>query len=93
MHTRPSVSRILDDHAHTATPTLSSRLPPGPRQVPLLGNAHEMKSANPLRDLHRWRQQFGDVYSIGLMGLDVVVVRVTSGFKLPPLPVGTFVSK
>lgn len=38
---------------------------PGPKRVPILGNAHQL-SSNPHRQLQRWARQFGDVFSVKL---------------------------
>ncbi|CVK96639.1 related to O-methylsterigmatocystin oxidoreductase [Fusarium mangiferae] len=38
---------------------------PGPRQLPLIGNAHQL-GPNPHRQLQRWAKEFGDVFTIKL---------------------------
>lgn len=38
---------------------------PGPRQAPILGNAHQL-GPNPHRQLQSWAKQFGDVFTIRL---------------------------
>lgn len=38
---------------------------PGPRQVPILGNAHQL-GRNPHRQIQQWAKQFGDIFTIRL---------------------------
>lgn len=41
------------------------KLPPGPKGIPLLGNAHQL-GTNPHRQLQRWAAQYGDLFSVRL---------------------------
>lgn len=82
-----------------ATSRPTSRLPPSPPGIPLLGNALQLPKQFFFLKFLEWHQQLGDVFSINVAGLKMVIVgdarvaadimdrkaAATSGRSLPPL--------
>ncbi|KAH9015899.1 cytochrome P450 [Lactarius hengduanensis] len=50
------------------------KLPPGPRGLPLLGNALQLRGPQWLTFI-KWSQQFGDVFYLNAMGQPIVVLN------------------
>lgn len=50
------------------------QFPPGPRGVPLFGNMFQIDQKYPNHTLSEWAREYGDIYSISLLGQDKVVV-------------------
>ncbi|XP_075125332.1 cytochrome P450 2K1-like [Leptodactylus fuscus] len=50
-----------------------SKLPPGPRPLPIIGNLHMLDLDRPYQTLHQLSKQYGPVYTIQL-GLEKVVI-------------------
>ncbi|XP_015256135.1 PREDICTED: cytochrome P450 2F2-like [Cyprinodon variegatus] len=59
-------------------PRRPKNFPPGPPSVPLLGNLLSLNIKDPLNDIERLRQSYGNVYSL-FFGLKPVVI--INGFK------------
>ncbi|KZT73493.1 cytochrome P450 [Daedalea quercina L-15889] len=55
--------------------TSSLRLPPGPRQVPLLGNVHQLPSMGHQRTFAEWGKRYGDVIYARLFQTPAIVVN------------------
>ncbi|KZO93051.1 cytochrome P450 [Calocera viscosa TUFC12733] len=53
----------------------TSRLPPGPRGIPLLGNALELPTTLLFIKLHEWSKRYGPIVSFAIPGQRVVVVN------------------
>ena len=51
-------------------------MPPGPIGLPFLGNVLQFDINNPLKGLSKWKKQFGDIFTIKLLGQDIVVVSI-----------------
>ena len=49
-------------------------MPPGPRGLPIIGNVRQLDAKNPLLSCTKWRQLYGDIYKINLLGQYVIVV-------------------
>lgn len=41
------------------TPSKYKRMPPGPKPVPFIGNAHQIPSVKPWRKFEEWNKQYG----------------------------------
>ena len=48
---------------------------PGPRGIPLLGNALQLDSKRPNETLRHWADKYGDVMKINIFGEDIIVVN------------------
>ncbi|XP_017294468.1 cytochrome P450 2F2 [Kryptolebias marmoratus] len=59
-------------------PRRPKNFPPGPPTLPVLGNLRYLTSKNPLKDLEKLRQSYGDVYSLFLGSKPAVLI---SGLK------------
>ena len=51
-----------------------TRLPPGPRGLPYLGNIFDLDPNAPQITLTAWARKYGDIYTIHLLGNDIVVL-------------------
>ncbi|KAI0088579.1 hypothetical protein BDY19DRAFT_1057246 [Irpex rosettiformis] len=49
--------------------------PPGPPQLPLLGNILQIPSKLQFTHFSEWEQEYGAIYSLNLLGQNVVVVN------------------
>ena len=58
-------------------------MPPGPRGYPLLGNVLQLDLNNPLEKLTKWRKEYGDIFTINLIGQDIVVVSCITSTRYP----------
>ncbi|KAF4830407.1 Cytochrome P450 monooxygenase yanC [Colletotrichum tropicale] len=47
--------------------------PPGPPTLPLIGNLHQMPSAQPHHQFKKWAKEYGPVYSL-ILGTQVMIV-------------------
>ena len=56
-------------------------MPPGPRGYPLLGNMLQLDLNDPVEKLAKWRKEFGDIFTINLIGQDIVVVSCIIAFE------------
>ena len=72
---------------------LISRMPPGPTGYPIVGNALHIDINYPLKQLAKWRKEFGDIFKINLLGQDIVVVRPSPFCLLPCLNHGSHYQK
>ncbi|KZO99739.1 cytochrome P450 [Calocera viscosa TUFC12733] len=52
----------------------TSRLPPGPTGLPLLGNILQLPSQFLWYKLHAWSKQYGPIYTIWMMGTPIVIL-------------------
>ena len=52
-------------------------MPPGPTGLPFLGNVLQFDINNPIQGLSKWKKQFGDIFSLKLLGQDIVVVSTS----------------
>ncbi|KAI0669936.1 cytochrome P450 [Trametes maxima] len=50
-------------------------LPPGPRRTPILGNALDIPLSKQWLTFQRWAQEYGDIFSISLLGQPVIVLN------------------
>ncbi|EFI28480.1 hypothetical protein CC1G_14013 [Coprinopsis cinerea okayama7 len=50
-------------------------LPPGPRRIPFLGNAHQMPMAEPWRVYKEWSHKYGDMIYLEAMRQPIVVLN------------------
>ena len=57
-------------------------LPPGPPGWPLIGNALDIDPRNPHHTLTDWAKQYGDVYTLNLVGKRTVVVSSSEGIQV-----------
>src|SRR4051812_16603509 len=60
-------------HAIVARPTRIADLP-GPRGLPLVGNAHQIRLPTFHQQLEGWREQHGDAYRMRIWGRRFVVL-------------------
>ncbi|KAF9523256.1 putative monooxygenase [Crepidotus variabilis] len=56
---------------------LSSRkkLPPGPRRLPLIGNAHQFPAETPWISFARWKRDYGDLIYLDLAGKSTLIIN------------------
>ena len=52
----------------------SFKTPPGPRSWPILGSALDATPGAIHRDLGRWHEQYGDMFTLNLLGGKIVVL-------------------
>ena len=60
-------------------------LPPGPKGWPIIGNVLQLNFHDPrqlLDTLADWGEKFGGVYTINLLGTNIVVVSSVSGMQV-----------
>ncbi|KAG2021164.1 cytochrome P450 [Coprinopsis cinerea AmutBmut pab1-1] len=50
-------------------------LPPGPRRIPLLGNALQIPSEHPAVVYNEWAKQYGDIMYLEAMGQPIIVLN------------------
>ncbi|XP_072520417.1 cytochrome P450 2D3-like [Salminus brasiliensis] len=55
--------------------------PPGPRPVPLFGNLFQLDITNPLKDLERFAERYGNVYSVYFGGRPAVILTGLKAVK------------
>ncbi|KZT69368.1 cytochrome P450 [Daedalea quercina L-15889] len=53
----------------------SRKLPPGPRPLPLLGNAHQMPLEYPEKTFAEWRSHYGDVIFVKVFHRPVLILN------------------
>ncbi|KAF8965481.1 putative monooxygenase [Flammula alnicola] len=51
------------------------RLPPGPRCLPVVGNAHQIPTERPWLVLSEWKKIYGDIIHLNVFGRSLVVVN------------------
>lgn len=56
------------------------KLPPGPKGIPIIGNAHQL-GPNPHRQLQRWAAQYGDLFSVRLGWDNWVFINTPNGVR------------
>ncbi|VDK20638.1 unnamed protein product, partial [Anisakis simplex] len=54
--------------------------PPGPRPLPLIGNFHQIDLAYPHRTMMKWKQQYGNIFTVWLPK-PIIVLADFSVFK------------
>lgn len=47
---------------------------PGPRGLPIFGNMFQIDALHPHESVDQWAKEFGDIYSINLLGRDRVIL-------------------
>ena len=52
-------------------------MPPGPKGYPVLGNVLEIDFNDCAKSMAVWREDFGDIYTINLLGTKIIVVCCT----------------
>ncbi|KAG1782232.1 cytochrome P450 [Suillus placidus] len=57
------------------------RLPPGPPRLPLIGNLHLFPRKCPHYQFTEWARQYGDILSLKVMHLDIIVLSSPSAVK------------
>ncbi|KAJ7241848.1 cytochrome P450 [Mycena rebaudengoi] len=58
------------------SPARKTRLPPGPRPLPLISNILDVPSKQPWRTYYNWSHQYGsDILSLRLPGLNLVILN------------------
>ncbi|KZS91083.1 cytochrome P450 [Sistotremastrum niveocremeum HHB9708] len=50
-------------------------LPPGPRQLPLIGNALDLPKSHEWYTYHEWAKQYGDVIYLSVLGKPVIILN------------------
>ncbi|KAI0374206.1 cytochrome P450 [Pilatotrama ljubarskyi] len=50
-------------------------LPPGPKRLPILGNALNIPMSKQWLTFQRWAEEYGDIFSISLLGQPVIVLN------------------
>ncbi|KAL6811405.1 putative O-methylsterigmatocystin oxidoreductase [Trichoderma sp. SZMC 28015] len=58
---------------HKIRSTNGKRLPPGPRQLPLIGNLHQAPQNNPWRTYQQWSTIYGPIFRLQY-GLNTVII-------------------
>ncbi|EGN98514.1 hypothetical protein SERLA73DRAFT_169465 [Serpula lacrymans var. lacrymans S7.3] len=53
-------------------------LPPGPKGLPLLGNALDMPKESPWLTLAKWGEKYGDISSVKIFGQHMIIVNSAS---------------
>lgn len=51
------------------------RLPPGPKPLPLIGNAHQFPLKHPWETFAKWRKEYGDVVYANVLGKPILVLN------------------
>jgi Cytochrome P450 len=49
--------------------------PPGPRPLPLLGNALDLPTSHEYETYRRWGKEFGDVVHVSALGQHIVIIN------------------
>ncbi|KAF9524244.1 cytochrome P450 [Crepidotus variabilis] len=53
----------------------SPQLPPGPRRLPLLGNAHQLPSETPWVVFGEWAKTYGNLIHVDLFGQSIIIIN------------------
>ena len=56
-------------------------LPPGPRRLPIFGNLFNVKQDTMLEDIRKLRQQYGDVFSLSLGSMNMIIINGYDNLK------------
>ncbi|GJJ14358.1 hypothetical protein Clacol_008622 [Clathrus columnatus] len=49
--------------------------PPGPRPVPIIGNAHQMPQEHPWLTFTKWQERYGDIIYLEILGKPLLVLN------------------
>ncbi|KAJ7825078.1 cytochrome P450 [Mycena leptocephala] len=64
------------------SPARKTRLPPGPRPLPLIGNILDVPAKQPWRTYYNWSQQYdSDILSLRLPGLNLVILNSANAIQ------------
>lgn len=58
-------------------PTSSLPVPPGPPQLPIIGNLHQAPKSYAWRQYYQWSQKYGSIIHLNMAGQSVVVLSIT----------------
>ncbi|CAA7262436.1 unnamed protein product [Cyclocybe aegerita] len=51
------------------------KLPPGPKRLPVIGNAHQVPTETPWRAFSEWGKKYGDIMHIDIVGKPIVIIN------------------
>ncbi|KAK7462926.1 hypothetical protein VKT23_007506 [Stygiomarasmius scandens] len=60
--------------AYVSTKRSRTRLPPGPRGVPILGNVFQLDISQPWRTFTKWKQRYGPLVYVNMAGQPIVIL-------------------